>query len=347
MAEKTKQKPAKSSVQAETQIKEDQAIDVLLRPERWEEYIGQEKIKRNLQIIIKAARNRGEPIDHLLLYGQAGLGKTTLARLVANEMASSIKTTTGPAIERAGDLAAILSNLDDHEILFIDEAHRLNRLIEEVLYSAMESRKLHIVIGKGPGARTISIDLPPFTLVAATTRINLLSAPLRSRFGATIKIDYYELQDIEAIIKRSAKILGIEIEPRAVEILALSARYTPRTANRLLRRARDYAQVNGENKITEGVAKKTLEYLEIDSLGLENHDRLLLSAISQKFAGGPVGLSTIAAALDEDKGIIEEVYEPYLMRLGFLRRTPAGRVVEPAAIEHLGLKLDQDKNALL
>ncbi len=251
-------------------------------------------------------------------------------------MKASIKTTSGPAIEKAGDLAAVLSNLEPHEILFIDEAHRLNRMIEEILYPAMESQKLHIIIGKGPGARTISLDLPPFTLIAATTRVNLLSSPLRSRFGATFKLDYYEEKDIEAIIKRSAKLLDIKIDPQAVRLLAKAARFTPRTANRLLKRTRDYLEVHGGPAITEETARKTLELLEIDELGLENHDRLLLEAIINKFNGGPVGVSTLAAALNEDKGIIEDVYEPYLMRLGFLRRTPAGRVVEKAAFVHLG-----------
>lgn len=316
----------------------DQSIELLLQPKRWEDYIGQNKVKKSLRIILEAARRREEPVDHLLFYGQAGLGKTTLAKLVAGEMGASLRITSGPAIEKAGDLAAILSHLEENEILFIDEAHRLNRMIEEVLYPAMESRKFHIVIGKGPGARTISLDLPPFTLVAATTRVNLLSPPLRSRFGATFKLDYYDEGDIEAIIKRSAKILGVEMEPKAVLVLAKAARFTPRTANRLLKRTRDYVEVKGGSIITEEIARQTLGILEIDSLGLENHDQAYLSTIIQKFNGGPVGVGTIAAALNEDKGIIEDVYEPYLMRLGFLRRTPAGRVVEEAATRHLGLK---------
>lgn len=319
----------------------DQTIELLLQPKRWEEYIGQSKVKKSLRIILEAAKRRSEPVDHLLFYGQAGLGKTTLAKLVAGEMGASLRITSGPAIEKAGDLAAILSHLEENEILFIDEAHRLNRMIEEVLYPAMESRKLHIVIGKGPGARSISLDLPPFTLVAATTRVNLLSPPLRSRFGATFKLDYYDESDIEVIIKRSAKILGVSIEPEAIYILARAARFTPRTANRLLKRARDYLEVKGGESITKEVARETLGILEIDSLGLENHDQVYLSTIIQKFNGGPVGVGTIAAALNEDKGIIEDVYEPYLMRLGFLRRTPAGRIVEEAALKHLGLKLEK------
>ncbi|MBI2506665.1 MAG: Holliday junction branch migration DNA helicase RuvB [Candidatus Colwellbacteria bacterium] len=295
----------------------DQTIETLLQPKGWSEYIGQANVKKSLRIILEAAKRRSEPVDHLLFYGQAGLGKTTLAKLVALEMGAHLRVTSGPAIEKAGDLAAILSNLEENEILFIDEAHRLNRMIEEVLYPAMESRKLHIVIGKGPGARTISLDLPAFTLVAATTRVNLLSPPLRSRFGATFKLDYYDQKDIEAIIKRSAEILGVKIESG---------------------RTRDYLEVHGGAGITEDVAEKTLAVLEIDSLGLETHDQVFLNTIIEKFHGGPVGIGTIAAALNEDKGIIEDVYEPYLMRLGFLRRTPAGRMVENAALEHLGKK---------
>jgi len=320
------------------QNREDPTIDTLLRPERWSDYIGQEKIKKNLKIIIEAARRRGEPIDHLLFYGQPGLGKTTLAKLVTNEIGASMKVTSGPTIEKAGDLAAILSNMEANEILFVDEAHRLNRMIEEVLYPAMESRKLHIVIGKGPGARSVSLDLPPFTLIAATTRVNLLSAPLRARFGATFKLDYYDEKDIEEILKRSAKILGVDIDKDAIEVLARASRFTPRTANRLLKRARDYIEVNNESKVTKEIAEKTLEFLEIDNLGLENHDRVFLETIVDKFDGGPVGINTISAALNEDRGVIEDVYEPYLMRIGFLRRTPAGRVDENAALEHLGRK---------
>lgn len=317
---------------------QDQTIDTILRPKVWDEYIGQKKNKRNLQIILEAARKRGESVDHLLFYGQPGLGKTTLAKLVAREMNAAIKVTSGPTIEKAGDLAAILSNLEENDILFIDEAHRLNSMIEEILYPAMESRRLHIIIGKGPGARSISLELPPFTLIAATTRVNLLSAPLRSRFGATFKLDYYDEEDIEAILKRSAKILNVVIDKDAIKILAKAARFTPRTANRLLKRARDYIEVHGEKQITKEIAEKTLEFLEIDSLGLENYDRAFLTTIIDKFSGGPVGISTIAAAMSEDRAIIEEVYEPYIIRLGLLRRTPKGRVVEYAAYEHLGRK---------
>lgn len=322
--------------QKNNQNKNDQTVDTILQPEKWDDYIGQRKIKKNLQVIIEAARRRGEATDHLLFYGQAGLGKTTLAKLVAREMGSPIKIISGPTVEKAGDLASVLSNLEANEILFIDEAHRLNSMIEEVLYPAMESRKLHIIIGKGPGARSISLDLPPFTLIAATTRVNMLSAPLRSRFGATFKLDYYDEHDIEAIVERSAKILGLEIDEEAIKILAKASRFTPRTANRILKRARDYIEVHGEDGLTKKTAHDTLEFLEIDTLGLESYDRLLLRTIVNKFGGGPVGIGTIAAALSEDKDTIEDVYEPYLMRLGFLRRTPKGRVVEPIALKHLG-----------
>lgn len=317
---------------------EDLNIDTLLRPTTWSEYIGQEHVKKNLKVIIEAARKRNEPVDHLLFYGQAGLGKTTLAKLVAREMGSPLKTTSGPAIEKTGDLAAVLSNLEANDILFIDEAHRLNRMIEEVLYPAMESRKLHIVIGKGAGARTVSIDLPPFTLIAATTRVNLLSEPLRSRFGAILRLDYYDNKDIELILERSARILGVPITKEAIEVIAKASRFTPRVANRLLKRARDYVQVKKKDSIDEEAAKLTMEMLDIDKFGLETHDRQLLSIIIDKFGGGPVGVGTLAAALNEDRGAIEEVYEPYLLKLGLIRRTPAGRVAELLAYEHLDRK---------
>lgn len=314
---------------------DDQTIDSILRPSDWDEYIGQENVKKNLKIILQAAKNRKEPVDHLLFHGQAGLGKTTLANLVAKEMGVPIKITTGPAIEKMGDLAAILSNLEPNDILFVDEIHRLNRMVEEVLYPAMESRKLHIVIGKGAGARTLSLDLPPFTLVGATTRVNLLSEPLRSRFGAMLRLDYYNEADIERIIERSAKILKIKVEPEALKILARACRFTPRIANRLLKRVRDYAEVSGHKTITADVAQKTLEVLEIDALGLELYDRILLQTIIEKYNGGPVGVNTMAATLNEDRDTIENVYEPYLIKLGLLKRTPSGRVVEPLAYDHL------------
>jgi len=317
---------------------DDITVDQALRPAKWEEYFGQEKIKKNLRIIIEAAQGRNEAMDHLLFCGQAGLGKTTLAYLVAKEMGAAVKTTSGPALEKLGDMAAILTNMEPGEILFIDEAHRINRLIEEVLYPAMESRKLHLMVGKGPAARSLTLDLPPFTLIAATTRENLLSQPLRSRFGATLRLDYYNLEDIKAILKRSADILKVKTTGGAIEILAMASRATPRVANRLLKRARDYAEVHGEGSVDEKTARKALELLDIDERGLEPQDRRLLETIINKFAGGPVGVGTLAAALNEDRGVIEDIYEPYLMTLGFLKRTSGGRMALPAAYEHLGIK---------
>lgn len=316
---------------------EDITVDSLLRPTSWQDYVGQGKVKENLKIILEAAKKRQEVPDHLLFYGQAGLGKTTLAHLVAKELGANVKVTSGPALEKMGDLAAVLTNLEKNDVLFIDEAHRLNKTIEEVLYPAMESRKLHLMVGKGPAARMLSLDLPPFTLVAATTRPNLLSGPLRSRFGASFKLDYYELPDIEAIIKRSADLLKLNVNPNAVKIVANASRFTPRTANRLLKRVRDYAEVNSAKVVDEGVVRKTLDMLEIDNLGLEPHDRRLLEVIIKKFKGGPVGANTLAAALNDERGNIEDIYEPYLMRLGLLARTPSGRVATEEAYKHLGL----------
>ena len=316
---------------------EDKSIDQALRPTKWDEYVGQEKIKNNLRVLIDAAKKRKESSDHVLFSGPAGLGKTTLAYLVGKELGAAVRTTSGPALEKAGDLAAILTNLEPGEILFIDEAHRINPLIEEVLYPAMESRKLHLVIGKGPSARTLSLDLPAFTLIAATTRENLLSQPLRSRFGATFRLNYYVLDDIKKILERSAKLLNVKSEPEAAEILARASRGTPRIANRLLKRARDYAEVKRKGAVDAEVAKKTLEMLEIDELGLEPQDRRLLEVIIKKFNGGPVGINTLSAALSEEKGVIEDIYEPYLMILGFLQRSSAGRIALPAAYDHLGI----------
>ncbi|MDP3901709.1 MAG: Holliday junction branch migration DNA helicase RuvB [bacterium] len=317
---------------------EDQTIDSILRPTNWDDYVGQDKIKRNLKIILSAAKERSESCDHLLFYGQAGLGKTTLAYLVSKELDCNLKVTSGPALEKMGDLAAVLSNLEKNEVLFIDEAHRLNRSIEEVLYPAMETRKLHLVIGKGPAARTVSLDLPPFTLIAATTRANLLSGPLRSRFGASFKLDYYDIKDIEAIIRRSSAILKMGANNEAVSMIARASRFTPRVANRILRRVRDYAQVYGAKIVDVDVARKTLDLLEIDSLGLEAQDRRLLEIIIKKFNGGPVGVNSLAAALNEDRGNVEDIFEPYLMSIGLLVRTPGGRMVTKRAYEHLGLK---------
>lgn len=317
-------------------VPEDQAIDALLRPATWGEYVGQERVKENLNIILTAAKQRKESCDHLLFYGQAGLGKTTLAHLVARELGGNLRVTSGPALEKMADVAAVLTNLEQGDLLFIDEAHRINRAVEEVLYPAMEMRKLHLIVGKGPGARTLSLDLPPFTLIAATTRANLLSGPLRSRFGASFKLDYYERADIEAIIRRSAELLRMNLEAGAVALLAGASRATPRVANRLLRRVRDFAQVRGHAAVTEAVARETLALLDIDACGLEPHDRRILETIITKFHGGPVGVGSVAAALNDDKGVIEEVYEPYLLSIGFLLRTPSGRVVTSAAYRHLG-----------
>jgi Holliday junction DNA helicase RuvB len=317
---------------------DDQGIDQALRPREWKEYVGQHKVRENLRVIIDAAKKRKDAMDHILFSGPAGLGKTTLAILVARELGSQIKVTSGPALEKMGDMAAILTNLEAHDVLFIDEAHRINRLIEEVLYPAMESRKLHLMIGKGPSARSMTIDLPPFTLLAATTRENLLSQPLRSRFGATFRLEYYGQEDIKQIMERSARILGIKAEPEAIDMLARASRATPRIANRLLKRARDYAEVHGAARVDKETALKALDLLDIDEAGLEPHDRKLLRVIIEKFSGGPVGVNTLAAALSEERGVIEDIYEPYLMSLGFLQRTPGGRLVLPAAYDHLKIK---------
>lgn len=336
-----------ASIVVPEKVREDSGLDLTLRPQNWNEYIGQDHIKKNLRILIDAAKMRGEPVEHVLLSGPAGLGKTSLAHLIAREMNTNIRVTSGPAIERVGDLASILTNLGSHDILFIDEVHRLNKLIEEVLYPAMESRVLDIIIGKGPSARTIQIELPPFTLIAATTRIGLLSSPLRSRFGSSFRLDFYSVNDIKEIIRRSAKILGIAIEPAAVDHVANAARFTPRVANRLLKRVRDYAQIHSGGIITDESARQALGLLEIDHIGLEPMDRRILEIIIKKFSGGPVGLTAIAAASSEDEGTIEEVYEPFLMRLGFLERTPRGRVATERAYEHIGAAFNAPQKTLL
>lgn len=322
------------------QPREDRSLDATLRPQKWDEYIGQEAIKRNLSILIRAAEARKEPIEHLLFYGPPGLGKTTLAYLIAKEMGAQMRSTSGPALERVGDLASVLTNLSAGDILFIDEAHRLNKLIEEVLYPAMENRSLDIVIGKGPSARVIQLELQPFTLIAATTRIALLSAPLRSRFsGGTFRLEFYTQPEVERILQRSAALLRVTLEETAATEIAKRSRFTPRIANRLLKRCRDYAQVRARmNVITADTANKTLELLQIDQQGLEQQDRTLLDIIIKKFNGGPVGLQTMAAASAEDESTIEEVHEPYLIRLGFLERTPRGRCATARAYEHLGLQ---------
>jgi len=318
---------------------EDFENDLGLRPRRLEEYIGQDKVKETIAIFIQAALGRGEALDHVLLFGPPGLGKTTLANIIANEMGVNIRTTSGPAIERTGDLAAILTNLARGDILFIDEVHRLSRTVEEVLYPAMEDFALDIVIGKGPGARSLRLDLPRFTLVGATTRAGLLTSPLRDRFGVISRLDYYQPEDLVQIIIRAARILGVEITREGALEIAGRSRGTPRVANRLLKRVRDYAQVRANGAITLEVAVSALLFLEVDPLGLDQTDRNLLLTIIQKFGGGPVGLDTLAAATSEEPETVEDVYEPYLIQLGMLARTPRGRVATPRAFHHLGLKV--------
>ena len=315
---------------------EDQVIDTNLRPKKLKDYIGQEKLKETLKIYIDAAKERSEQLDHVLLYGPPGLGKTTLASIIANEMGTNMKITSGPAIEKPGELAAILNNLQENDVLFIDEIHRLNRQVEEVLYPAMEDFAIDIVIGKGPTARSIRLDLPKFTLVGATTRAGLLTAPLRDRFGIIHRMDFYTVQELEEIVKRSSSVLNIGIDPDAATEIARRSRGTPRLANRFLKRVRDFAQVKGNGTITKEIADQALEVLEVDRFGLDTGDRRILSLIIEKFGGGPVGLDTLAAALSEDAGTLEDVYEPYLLQNGFLIRTPKGRAVTDLAYRHLG-----------
>lgn len=317
-----------------------------LRPRDFKNYIGQERIKKNIKLAIDAAKKREEPIDHVLLYGPPGLGKTTLASVVANEMGATIRITSGPAIERAGDLASLLTNLQDGDILFIDEIHRLHRSIEEVLYSAMEDFKIDIILGKGPSARSIRLDLPKFTIIGATTRTGALAAPLRDRFGMIHRLEFYNQDEIEQIIKRSANILGIKINDKAAKELARRSRLTPRIANRLLKRVRDYADVNGDGFIDEQINLKAMKLLDIDELGLEPADRMLLSAIIDKYGGGPVGLEALGAMIAEENSTIEDFYEPYLMQIDLMERTPRGRKATSKAYLHLGKKpkVDKDEN---
>lgn len=312
-------------------------IENNLRPKLLSEYLGQEKVKEQLSIFIEAAKSRNEPLDHVLLYGPPGLGKTTLAGIIASEMGVNLRITSGPAIERAGDLAAILTNLNENDVLFIDEIHRINRSVEEVLYPAMEDYCIDIIIGKGPSARSIRLDLPKFTLIGATTRAGMLTNPLRDRFGVICKLDYYTIDELTNIVIRSSDILGEEIEHRAAMEIARRSRGTPRIANRLLKRVRDYAQVRADGNITSEVADQALKIIGVDSLGLDYVDEKLLLTIINKFKGGPVGLDTLAASIGEDRNTIEDVYEPYLLQLGFINRSPRGRIAMPNAYNHLNI----------
>ncbi|WP_433743390.1 Holliday junction branch migration DNA helicase RuvB [Falsibacillus pallidus] len=320
----------------------DLSLEQNLRPQFLQQYIGQEKVKQNLSIFIEAAKMREEALDHVLLYGPPGLGKTTLAAVIANEMGVQLRTTSGPAIERPGDLAAILTALEPGDVLFIDEIHRLPRSIEEVLYPAMEDFCLDIVIGKGPSARSVRLDLPPFTLVGATTRAGSISAPLRDRFGVLSRLEYYEAGQLTEIVKRTAEIFETQIDDKGAEEIARRSRGTPRIANRLLKRVRDYAQVRGNGEITQHLTDEALELLQVDRLGLDHIDHKLLMGIIERFKGGPVGLDTIAASIGEESDTIEDVYEPYLLQIGFLQRTPRGRIVSDAVYRHFNLKVPME-----
>ena len=322
-------------------------VENTLRPGSMAEYIGQDKIKENLEIYIKAAKNRGDALDHVLLYGPPGLGKTTLAHIIANELGSNIKITSGPAIEKVADLASILTNLNEHDVLFIDEIHRLSRAVEEILYPALEDYALDFILGKGPSARTMRLKLKPFTLIGATTKAGMLTGPLRDRFGVICRLEMYNNEELSSIITRSAKILDMEIEPEASIELAKRSRGTPRIANRFLKRIRDFAEVRGEKVISKETAKLALDRLEVDELGLDYTDRKVLLTLIDKFHGGPAGLDTLAAATGEDSNTIEDVYEPYLLQLGFIARTPRGRVALPNAYKHFDRKISQQKQEYL
>ena len=325
---------------------EDVQFDVNLRPSHLKDYLGQVKIKEKVGIFIEAAKKRKEALDHVLLYGPPGLGKTTLAHIVANELGVRIYSTSGPVIERVGDLASILTNLEEKDVLFIDEIHRLNRIVEEYLYSAMEDYKIDIMIGEGPTAKSMKVGVNRFTLIGATTRTGLLTSPLRSRFGVDLRLDYYSPDEIEGIIKRSAKILGVEASPKGMSEISCRARGTPRVANRLLKRVRDYAEVKADGSVTEEVAVNALNMLEVDHLGLDGLDRMILETIIEKFRGGPVGIDTLSAAVSEDRDTIEDVYEPYLVREGLIVKTPRGREVTPLAYDHLGIAPPQMQKGL-
>lgn len=319
------------------QTEEDIRLDPKLRPQTLDQYIGQEKAKESLKIYIEAAKKRGEPLDHVLFYGPPGLGKTTLAGIIANEMGVNLKVTSGPAIEKPGEIAAVLNSLNEGDVLFVDEIHRLNRQVEEVLYPAMEDFAIDIMIGKGAAARSIRLDLPPFTLIGATTRAGLLTAPLRDRFGVIHHLEYYTADELTTIVVRSAGVLGVKIDENGARAIARRSRGTPRLANRLLKRTRDIAQVMYDGEITEEVAGKALDFLDVDRKGLDHIDRMILTTMMEKFGGGPVGLTNLAAAIGEDAGTLEDVYEPYLIKNGFLMRTPTGRVVTDLAYQHMGI----------
>lgn len=338
--------PVKNPQTGSKEAPDDKVLDLTLRPKTFTEYVGQEKTKENLRVILGAARQRGDIPEHILLHGPSGLGKTTLAYLVARELNANLKITSGTALEKAGDVGSILTGLADGDILFVDEVHRLNKTVEEVIYPAMENFKLDIIIGKGNAAKTLQIDLPRFTLVAATTKISLLSAPFRSRFGVSFRLDYYTSEELGSILARSAALLQMRISPDAIAIIARSARATPRVANRLLKRVRDYAQVHAVAAIDEKAVRAALQMLEVDEQGLEETDRRILLAIAKTFGGGPVGLKSLAATVSEEEATIEDVYEPYLMRLGLIARTNKGRVITRGGLEHLGLPIPGSLDAL-
>ncbi len=329
-----------------TRTEEDLPAENSLRPRRLEDYIGQERVKENLTVFIEAARQRGESLDHVLFHGHPGLGKTSLATVISNELGVNMRSTSGPVIERQGDLAAILTNLEPRDVLFIDEIHRLNHVVEEILYPAMEDFKLDIIIGQGPSARTIKLDLPPFTLIGATTRAGLLSPPLRDRFGVSLRLEFYETSELQVIVTRSARILGILIEDAGALEIARRSRGTPRISNRLLRRVRDYAEVRADGRITREVADHALGMLEVDEKGFDRMDRMILRTIIEKYDGGPVGIETLAAAVSEERDTLEDVYEPYLIQVGFLHKTPRGRLATRLAYEHLGLSYQQTPHQL-